>query len=178
MFLLFHATVPLLLVFPFRKLNIKYNIFWLFIGSIISDVIDKPAEFFNIWYGRGLAHTLLFFIVTFITLQLITKDKTKTFSYSIGFMIHIVMDLPLPALFYPIVGEIDFMFDPYVNFGKIDYFMGLLLSNSVLMVTELIGFVFLTGLGSYTIIKKYIYNLNKNNKFYVDNVEITVIKTI
>lgn len=161
MFLLFHLMVPFLLILPFRKLNIKYNLFWLFIGSIISDAIDKPAEFFNIWSGRGIAHTLLFFIVSFIILQLIKKDKIKTSSYSIGFIIHIIMDLPLPVFFYPLVGEIDFMFNPYVNFGKVGYFMDLLLSDSVLIVTELIGFVFLVSLGSYLLIKKYIYNLNK-----------------
>ena len=160
MFLLFHAMVPLLLVFPFKKLNIKHNMFWLFVGSIISDAIDKPAEFFNIWHGRGVAHTFLFFVVTVIILQLITKDKTKTFSYSIGFIIHIIMDFPLPMFFYPLTGKINFMFNPYLNFGKIDYFMGLLLSNSVLIITELIGFVFLSLLGSYILIKKYICNLN------------------
>lgn len=178
MFLLFHVMVPLLLILPFNKLNIKYNLFWLFVGSIISDAIDKSASFFNMWSGRGVAHTLLFFIVTFIALQFIKKDKIKTSSYSIGFIIHIIMDLPLPALFYPLVGKIDFMLDPYVNFGKIDYFIGLLLSNSVLMITELIGFVFLTFLGFFYIYKKYFYELKKDNRLYLDVLEMLVVEVV
>ena len=153
--------VPLLLVVPFRKLNVKHNIFWLFIGSVISDIIDKLASFFNMWSGRGVAHTFLFFIVSLVVLQLAMKDKTKTSSYGVAFMIHIVMDFPLPVFFYPLAGNIDFMFNPYMNFSKFDYFFGLLLSNDILIITELIGFVFLSFLVSYTIIKKYFYNVNK-----------------
>jgi hypothetical protein len=167
--------VPCLLIFPLKKLNIKHNLFWLFIGSVISDVIDKTASFLNIWSGRGVAHTFLFFIVTFIALQLVTKDKIKTFSYGVGFIIHIIMDLPLPVFFYPLTGNIDFMLNPYVNFSKIDYFMGLLLSNKVLMITELMGFIFLISLGFYTLIKNYFYNLKEDNKFYIDYVEIVVV---
>lgn len=155
MFLLFHTVIPLVLILPFKKLNIKYNLFWLFIGSAISDIVDKSAEFFNIWSGRGVAHTLLFLIVTLIFLQSIKKDKTITFSYSIGFIIHIVMDFPLPVFFYPLVGEIDFMLNPYINFSRIDFFIVLLLSNKTLIITELIGFVCLALLGSYVLIKKY-----------------------
>ena len=178
MFLLFHVMVPLLLVFPFRKLKVKYNLFWLVVGSIISDVIDKPASFFNVWSGRGVAHTLLFFITSFIVLQSTTKDKIKTSSYGIGFIIHIIMDLPLPVFFYPLTGDINFMLNPYMNFGKIDYFMNLLLSNSMLIITESIGFIFLTFSGSYVLIKKYFRNLNRDNQFYIDNVEINVIEVL
>lgn len=166
MFLLFHVMVPLLLVFPFRKLKVKHNIFWLFIGSITPDAIDKPAEFFNIWSGRGLAHTFLFFVVSFVILQIIKKDKTKTSSYGVGFIIHIVMDLPLPVFLYPLTGDIIFTFDPNMNFGQIDYFIGLLLSNSLLIITEFIGFVFLSFLGIYILMKKYLYNINKWNVWY------------
>lgn len=154
MFLLFHIMVPFLLVFLFKKVNIKYNLFWLFVGSIISDVVDKPASFFNIWSGRGVAHTLIFFIVTLITLQLVKKDKVKISNYGIGFVIHIIMDFPLPVFFYPFVGEINFMFNPTINFNQIDFFMDLLLSNSVLIITELVGFIFLSSWGLYVLIKK------------------------
>ncbi len=177
MFLLFHIMVPLLFVFPFRKLNVKHNIFWLLVGSVISDAIDKTAEFFNIWYGRGVAHTCLFLIITFIILQLIKKEKIKTFSYVIGFSIHIVMDFPLPEFFYPLT-DINFIFNFNINFGRIDYFMGLLLSNNMLIITELTGFVFLTFLGFFILIKKHFYNLNEDNQFYIDNVKIKIIETI
>lgn len=170
--------VPLFLIFPFKKLKIKHNIFWLFTGSVISDVIDKSASFFNIWGGRGVAHTLLFFISSVIILQLIAKDKTKTTSYSLGFIIHIIMDLPLPVFFYPSTGNINFMFNPYVNFSKIDYFIGLLLHNSILMITELIGFIFLTTSGFYLLIKKYFSNLNKDVRLGVGIIVVESIQEV
>jgi hypothetical protein len=85
--------------------------------------------------GRYLFHSLLFVVISFLILFIITKgDKQISFSLLIGMLFHLLLDLPDIPLFFPFI-QYDFkrIEDP------IPMWLHTLLTDPIVQITEMIG---------------------------------------
>jgi len=115
------------------SLGSRIDIRLLLVGSLLSDIIDKPIGLFffqdTIGNGRIIGHTLLFLIlITLVGLYLYqSRGKTSLFALSFGTFTHLIFDQMWRAprtLFWPIYG---FIFDqmwraPRTLFWPLDEF--------------------------------------------------------
>ncbi|MCK5342386.1 MAG: metal-dependent hydrolase, partial [Candidatus Heimdallarchaeota archaeon] len=139
MFPIFHVFLPLItweLLSPkLEKLHVSR--FWLIIGSILPDLVDKPLSmlFPTIFSGRGIAHAPFIILIFCGILRLTVKRKEIAISLGIGIAFHILLDLP---------GNIPW-FWPFVEYpifpADIDSYFYTLFHNHFIITTELIGLV-------------------------------------
>jgi len=152
-FLLFHIAVPLILVeVPYIKSNFRINRWALIIGSLFPDIVDKTLAFLNLGFGRGISHSLLMMGLSFFLLFLITKgNKAISYPFLMGFIAHLVLDLPHIPLFYPFISY-DFIYleDP------IGFWLETLFTNPVIYITEIIGAILLL----YIMIHNKLYKIS------------------
>jgi hypothetical protein len=104
-FLIFHIAAPLLIFeLPLIKRKFEFNRFALIIGSLFPDIVDKSLLFMNLGVGRGISHTILFILISFVFLHLIVKRKMNiSFTFLLGLIFHLMLDLPEVPLFYPFI---------------------------------------------------------------------------
>ena len=137
---LFHIALPLLVFeIPQIKNKHKINRFALILSSLLPDLIDKPLMFLNLGSGRGYSHTLLFTLIGVLTIFLFSKrNKSISILFLIGFISHLLLDLPDVPFFYPFVSY-DFIMpkDPFWEWVKT------LLTDPWVISTEAIGIVIL-----------------------------------
>lgn len=136
MFPIFHIAIPLVLFeVPQIKQKMKVNRFSLIIGALLPDIVDKSWLLLGLSSGRGFSHTLIFLMASFLGLFAITKgNKPVSYSFLIGTLSHILLDLPYVPLFYPFVlYEFPILEDP------IPYWLNVLFTNPIVFITEIIG---------------------------------------
>ncbi len=122
--------------------------------------------FLKLGNGRGYFHTLLFTILCFSILFLLSKgNKVISISFLIGMIFHLLLDLPDVPLFYPFI-YYDFMYteDP------LSLWMHTLMTNPVVQVTELFGVFILI----FIVINNKLYNFKKIANYLRTNPEIII----
>ena len=119
------------------KKKFRVNRLALIIGSMFPDIADKTIMFLKIINGRGYFHSLFFVFLCFGILFLLTKgNKAVSFSFLIGMLFHLLLDLPNIPLFFPFISyEFKYIGNP------IPFWIRSLLTNPVVQVTEIIGIV-------------------------------------
>ena len=146
MFPFFHVFIPLILVeivyylYPKSK-NWNFIRFWIILGSIIPDLIDKPLSllFPDSFSGRGVAHAP-FVIIGFLTsIQIIFKKNYVTKSLGIGIFLHLLLDIPYIPWFWPFI--------PYKLYDLgISGWWTTLTTNMWVLSTEIFGLSGIIGL--------------------------------
>lgn len=137
-FPIFHVALPLMILeIPVIKNNFSFNRFSLIIGALLPDIVDKSLMFLNLGSGRGISHTLLFVLASFLIVHLITK---RNFLISIPFLIgcasHLLLDLPEVPLFFPFINyEFIYVEDP------LNEWFYTLLNDPLVLFTEISGIV-------------------------------------
>lgn len=104
---------------------------------MLPDIIDKTILFCGFGSGRYFFHSLLFVVLSFCVLYLLTKgNKEICFPFFIGMLFHLLLDLPSIPIFYPFI-EYEFVTldDP------IPYWINTLLTDPIVQITEIIGAV-------------------------------------
>lgn len=153
MFPVFHVFLPVFiwelwkLLSPKKTLkNVPVYRFWLILGSILPDLVDKPLTmlFPTVFSGRGITHAPFIIMIFCGILYFLVKRKDMVISLVIGMIFHILLDLP---------GSIPW-FWPFVDYpilpADIDSYFYTLLHNPLIITTELIGLV-----GGIMILWKY-----------------------
>ena len=148
MFPIFHVFLPLFsweILRP-RLQKLPLYRFWLIMGALLPDLIDKPLSmlFPTIFSGRGIAHAPFVILIFWGILYLVVKRKGIVISLGIGIIFHILLDLP---------GNIPW-FWPFIEYpilpADIDSYFYTLFHNPRIIATELIGLV-----GGFLILWKY-----------------------
>ena len=141
MFPFFHIALPLL-IFEIQPIKERYRVnrAALIIGSILPDIIDKVLELLAVGPGKGYAHTLIFAVISTAIIHFsFKKDKSKSFPFFIGLIIHFVLDFPCPV-FYPFFGFefIDIHEDPIKYWWEIPLRFPLVIASEIIGVFILI----------------------------------------
>ena len=121
MFPIFHVFLPLLIweMFNLKLQKLPISRFWLIIGAIFPDLVDKPLSIFfpTFFSGRGIAHAPLVLVSLWGILYFMVKRKDIAISLGIGMIFHLLLDLPgsipwlWPFVEYPILpADIDSYF--------------------------------------------------------------------
>ncbi len=95
--------------------------------------------FLNLGFGRGISHTILFILLSFIILHIATKRKSFiSLPFLIGMVTHLALDLPEVPLFFPFI-EYDFLMieDP------LSYWFYKLFNDPFIYLTEIGGILIL-----------------------------------
>ena len=131
----------------FRSLANHVDIRFLFVGSMLPDIIDKPVGIYlfreTFSSGRIFSHTLLFLVLLAVVGLLIRSYSGKTWglALSIGTLFHLVLDQMWrtpKTLFWPIFG---------IAFERVEttYWLGnilqALLSEPEVYAPEIIGLI-------------------------------------
>ncbi len=139
-FPIFHVAFPLLIFeLPLIKRKYEFNRFALIVGSLLPDIVDKPLLFMNLGSGRGISHTILFILISFMILHLIVKKKMNiSVPFLLGMAFHLLLDLPEVPLFYPFI-EYEYILieDPF------ELWLNNLFNNPIVYLTEIAGFLIL-----------------------------------
>ena len=154
MFPIFHVAIPLILFeLPLVKKRFEFNRFALIIGSLFPDIIDKFLLFLNLGSGRGISHTFLFILISFVILHLITKGrKSISIPFLVGLVIHLILDLPEVPLFYPFI-----MYDFIIIEDPLGLWLHTLFHNPVVYLTEITGiFIFI-----FILINNKLFNIKE-----------------
>ena len=124
---------------------------------MLPDLIDKSFFLLNMGYGRGLSHTLLFLLISYvITYFSSRKNAFIANSLTIGIFFHLLLDLPDVPLLYPFL---DYVYiDPE---DPLNYWFQKLITDPVVQTTEIIGLI---GFG-YIIIRYKLYSVRKIYQF-------------
>lgn len=154
MFPIFHIAVPLILLeIPYIKNRYRFNRIALIIGALLPDIIDKSLMFLNISSGRGISHTLLFVIASFVIVHLFTKrNYLISFPFLIGTLSHLILDLPEVPLFFPfIMYEFIYIDDPLSGW------LYSLFHDPMVFFTEISGIIILI----FILVSNKLYNLKR-----------------
>ncbi len=95
--------------------------------------------FLNLGSGRGISHTILLILLSFIILHIATKRKSFiSLSFLIGMVTHLALDLPEVPLFFPFI-EYEFLTieDP------LSYWFYKLFNDPLIYLTEIGGILIL-----------------------------------
>ena len=165
MFPLFHIFIPLFLlelIISFEKFKLeKIQRFWLILGSILPDLIDKPISLiFKSVSGRGFAHSPIFLFFLFFFIYFLTKNKWISLSLGFGMVFHLLLDIPDVPWFWPIIPLENY----YIDF---DSWIYTILHDPLISSTEIISLVGLLGIIIYYKIIFYgkLINWQKVNTF-------------
>ena len=147
MFPLCHIFFPLLvleLIISFKRIKLeKIQRFWLILGSILPDLIDKPISLITkAISGRGIAHTPIFLIALCLLILILTRNKWISLSLGFGMVFHLLLDIPSVPWFWPIIPleSYEFHFDSWIH---------TVLHNPFIISTEIISMVGLIGIVIY-----------------------------
>lgn len=143
---------------PVIRKKFEFNKLALIVGSLLPDVVDKTLLFLNYSSGRGISHTLLFIILSFIILHFSVKRRTHiSLSFFTGMVSHLILDLPEVPLLYPFI-----LYDYAIVEDPIGLWLYRLFNNPVILLTEILGISFLV----YILIKNNLYN-TKSIRLYL-----------
>jgi hypothetical protein len=161
-FLLFHVAIPLIFFeLPFIKRKFEFSRFALIVGSLLPDIVDKSLLFMNLGLGRGVSHTMIFLLISFVILHLIVKRKINiSCPFLLGMTFHLILDLPEVPLFFPfIVYEFIAVEEP------LELWFYKLFNDPRVYLTEITGFLILTFIliNNKLFNKKDIVNFLKRN---------------
>ena len=98
--------------------------------------------FLNLGSGRGISHTILFIMLSFIILHIATKRKSFiSLPFLIGMVTHLALDLPEVPLFFPFI-TYDFVIieDPLL------YWFYKLFNDPLVYLTEIGGILILLSI--------------------------------
>ena len=144
MFPLFHIALPLIITeIPKLKKRYRFNRFFLILGAMFPDIVDKTILLLKLGSGRLYFHSLLFVFISSGVLFLISKGITKnnkeiSFSFLIGMLFHLLLDMPDVPLFFPFI-----QYDVTIVDDPIPVWFNTLLTNPIVQITEIIGATFL-----------------------------------
>jgi len=137
----------------FRSLANSVDIRFIFIGSMLPDIIDKPIGMYlfreTFSTGRIFSHTLLFMVLITVVGLILRRYSGKTWgiALSAGTLLHLILDkmwhMP-KTLFWPIFGIAFERIETTYWLGNIFY---ALLKEPGVYVPEIIGFVILVWFG-------------------------------
>ncbi|TFG25968.1 MAG: metal-dependent hydrolase [Promethearchaeota archaeon] len=162
MFPLFHIAVPLFVSeIPKLKKKYRFNRFFLILGSMFPDIVDKTILLLKLGSGRLYFHSLLFVFLSFGLLYLISKTTTKnntqiSVSFLIGMLFHLVLDLPDVPLFFPFIP-----YDVTIIDDPIPMWFNTLLTDPIVQITEITG----AGILTFLIIKNKLYKTEELLKY-------------
>lgn len=106
---------------------------------MFPDIMDKSMLFLQSGSGRGYFHSLFFIILCFGFLFLITRgNKSISFSFFIGTLFHLLLDLPAIPLFYPFIE-----YDEVIVKDPIPLWINTLLTDPIVQLTEIAGGIIL-----------------------------------
>jgi len=89
---------------------------YVFLGSILPDIIDKPFQILGTGYGRFIGHTLIMGLLIAVIIHLVTRKKLLSLSFLFGYWVHLLEDASaFVPWFYPFVNY-DF---PVYSFGPV-----------------------------------------------------------
>ena len=120
--------------------------------------------FLNLGSGRGISHTILFTLLSFIILHVATKRKSFiSVPFLIGMVTHLALDLPEVPLFFPFI-EYDFLMieDP------LSYWLYKLFNDPLVYLTEITGVLILT----FILINNRLFNRKDLVRFLKQNGEL------
>jgi hypothetical protein len=119
--------------------------------------------FLNVGTGRGISHTLMFLLISFLIVHLLSKrNLIISFSFFIGTSFHIILDLPEVPLFFPFISYESF----YVEDPLSEWYYTLL-NDPLVLFTEILGSLILI----FILVKNQLYS-RKKIIFYLQNKEI------
>jgi len=117
--------------------------------------------FLKLSSGRGISHTILFTIVGFIILHLVTKRNSSiSLPFLIGMIAHLALDLPEVPLFFPFIP-----YDFLIIDDPLSHWLYVLLNDPFIYLTEISGILILIYIliGNKLYSVKEIWNyLNRN----------------
>ena len=144
--------------------KLKINRFFLLVGSLLPDIVDKPLFLFGFGNGRFFSHNLLFLIISFSIVYLSSKrNKYISFSFLTGLIIHIILDIPHVPLFYPFISyEFTYLEEPLQNW------ILHLLKNPFILITEITGFLFII----FILVKYKLYHIKDIMNYLKGNNQI------
>jgi hypothetical protein len=165
MFPIFHIAVPLILFeLPLVKKRFEFNRFALIIGSLFPDIIDKFLLFTNLGSGRGISHTILFIIISFVILHFITKGrKSISIPFLLGMIVHLILDLPEVPLFYPFI-----MYEFIIIEDPLGLWLYTLFNNPVVYLTEIAGILIII----FVLLNNKLYNIKEITNYLKRNVNL------
>jgi len=95
--------------------------------------------FLNLGSGRGISHTVLFILLSFMVLHIATKRKSFiSLPFLIGMVAHLVLDLPEVPLFFPFI-----MYDFIIIEDPLWHWFYKLFNDPLVYLTEIIGILIL-----------------------------------
>ncbi len=109
--------------------------------------------FLNLGSGRGISHTILFIVLSFIILHIATRGKSFiSLPFLIGMVTHLILDLPEVPLFFPFI-EYDFLMidDP------LSYWFYKLFNDPLVYLTEIGGILILL----YILVENKLFSIIK-----------------
>ncbi|MHA1720075.1 MAG: metal-dependent hydrolase [Promethearchaeota archaeon] len=147
MFPFFHIFFPLFVLeflISFKKIKLeKIQRFWLILGSILPDLIDKPISLITKTIsGRGIAHTPIFLFILCSTIFILTKKTELSLSLGSGIIFHLLLDIPSVPWLWPLIPLEFYSFD-------FNDWIFTILHNPLIISTEIIGFIGLFGIIYY-----------------------------
>ena len=165
MFPIFHVAIPLILFeLPLVKKRFEFNRFALIIGSLFPDIIDKFLLFLNMGSVRGISHTILFILISFVILHFITKGrKSISIPFLGGMVVHLILDLPEVPLFYPFI-----MYDFILIDDPIGLWLHTLFNNPVVYLTEITGILIFI----FIVINNKLYSIKEITNYLKSNINL------
>jgi len=159
-FLIFHVAIPLVIFeIPFIKQKYEFNRLTLIIGALFADLVDKSLMLMGLGTGRGISHTLIFTLVSFSILFLLTKgNKPISLSFLIGSSFHLILDLPEIPLFFPLI-----MYDYTILEDPFGSWLYTLLNDPLVLTTEIVGITILIII----LFSNKLYNLKEITNFMI-----------
>ncbi|MHA1471550.1 MAG: metal-dependent hydrolase [Promethearchaeota archaeon] len=162
-------AVPLIVFeLPLIKKKFGFNRLALIIGSLFPDIIDKSMLFLNLGSGRGISHTILFVVVSFIVLHVATKRNSfVSLPFLIGMATHLLLDLPEVPLFFPFI-PYDFLMleDPF------SFWLYVLFNDPLVYLTEISGVLIIL----YILIDNRLYNVKKIWDYLNRNMDLIIFE--
>ena len=153
---------------PIIKRKFGFNRLALIIGSLFPDVIDKSMLFLNLGSGRGISHTILFMVVSFIVLHVATKRNSfVSLPFLIGIVTHLVLDLPEVPLFFPFI-PYDFLMleDPF------SFWLSKLFNDPFIYLTEISGVLIII----YILIGNKLYSVKSIWNYLNHNMDLVIFE--
>jgi len=102
---------------------------------MFPDIMDKTLLFLQLGSGRDYFHSIFILFLCFGILFFITRgNKSISFSFFIGTLIHLLLDLPSIPVFYPFIE-----YDKVIVKDPIPMWMNTLLTDPIVQLTEIAG---------------------------------------
>lgn len=140
MFPFFHLFLPLVILEISIRISPRntalygyFTRFWLCIGALLPDLIDKPLSLLSqSTSGRGIGHAPFFTIAILSLLLILTKKKFIIVPIIIGNIVHLLLDIPEVPWLWPFIP-----LDLYIS--DLNAWLYTLLHDPLVLSTELLA---------------------------------------